>query len=150
MNYNNLLFDYVTRTQKNLEFIEKAIEEDPEKEVFEVTQLINSLLGLIVFPFEKFKYRIPRKPLSELENEGWVLPHVEGHFPQAPDLYELMHYLRNAVAHFNIVFTTDEHETINGIRVSNIYRGNKRWEASFSIIGLRDNVNRFVDLLHAI
>lgn len=50
--YHDVLKDSAKRTQKNLEFIEKTKRDSPFIEVFEVTQLINSLLGLLVFPKE--------------------------------------------------------------------------------------------------
>ena len=43
--------DFAKRTLANLNIIEQEIREN--KDAYEVTQLINSLLGLIVFPFER-------------------------------------------------------------------------------------------------
>lgn len=51
-NIEYFLEDFAKRTIKNLEYIEK---EYPQGELFEVTQLINSLLGLIIIPVEAYK-----------------------------------------------------------------------------------------------
>ena len=64
MDYHNLVVDFAKRTRKNLEFIRSAQVANPELEVFEVTQLVNSLLGLLVFPQQKFMDQIEPKPLA--------------------------------------------------------------------------------------
>lgn len=51
-NIENFLFDFAYRTKTNLEYIEKYYNEDY---LYEVTQVINSLLGLIVIPYEASK-----------------------------------------------------------------------------------------------
>ena len=50
MNYEDVIADFATRTKKNLELIRRLQAEDPESEIYEVTQLLNSMLGLLVFP----------------------------------------------------------------------------------------------------
>jgi hypothetical protein len=116
--------------------------------VFEVTQLINSMLGLLVFPREEFVDRIPRIPLSELKSQGWPVPRVRMGFAPAADLYELVRYLRNAIAHFNIEFIGDGQNQIRTIRVWNRDRsGAKTWEADLGIDELHKIAERFTDLL---
>lgn len=56
------VIDFVRRTRKNLEFIEDRVEADPGAELFEVTQLVNSLLGIIVLPREYYIKSIPEIP----------------------------------------------------------------------------------------
>jgi hypothetical protein len=51
-NIEYFLYDFTDRTKKNLEYIEKHYKED---DLYEVTQVINSLLGLIVIPYEASK-----------------------------------------------------------------------------------------------
>ena len=63
----NLVLDFARRTKKNLEFIEHSLTRDrlnSENDVYEVTQLINSLLGLLVFPQQKFYDAIPSSFVS--------------------------------------------------------------------------------------
>lgn len=143
----NLLWDYAQRTRKNLEFIEKTVREEPGAELFEVTQLINSLLGLLVFPFERLRDQIPEKTLADLEADGWIVPKVSGEFPQVEDLSKLVQYLRNSVAHFNMEFVADQNGQIEGLRVWNRNRGRKDWEAEVKIAELRDLTTRFLDLI---
>jgi hypothetical protein len=72
--YKKLIRDFAVRTRANLTRIYDlaALEQgqDPaSRTVFEVTQLINSMLGLLVFPKEAYK-GIPATPISDLEKGG--------------------------------------------------------------------------------
>lgn len=149
MNYdkNHLLKDYTYRTRMNLEYIEKVIQENPEAELFEVTQLINSMLGLLVFPFEKMRFMIPETNLSQLKEQGWSVPKITGKFPEVITLRQLIRYLRNAVAHFNMDFIPNDDGLIEGVKVWNTFEGRITWRAEMNIHELRDIVYRFTDLI---
>lgn len=151
MEYKKILTDYTERTKKNLLYIEKMVRNKPDLEIYETTQLINSLLGLLIFPFEESKrdnIKIPYKTLDTMEEEGWKIPKVVGDFPQVQNLKELIRYLRNSVAHFNIKFLSDEKRQIHGLQVWNIdYHLGINWKAELSVSDLRDNVFRFIDLI---
>ncbi len=144
MKYEELVKDFTLRTKKNLSFIKQALSED--KEVYEVTQLINSMLGLFVFPQQKFYNKIPKTPLSELEKSGWPVPRVKEKYIQAKDLKTLARYLRNGIAHFNLRFTeSDGH--VDGLIIWNERNRKKNWEAEIKIDELEGIINKFTDLL---
>ena len=147
MMYEDVVADFAKRTQKNLHALEQLQEQGGE--VFEVTQLINSMLGLLIFPREEFVGRIPEKPLAELKMEGWPVPNVRPGFPQVSNLNELVRYLRNAISHFNIEFFGDGHNEIRTIRVWNTCpRSRKKtWEADLGLNDLRAIAERFTQLL---
>ena len=67
--HEQFIIDFAKRTRANLEFIEAA--EKDGQSVFEVTQLANSLLGLLIFPKERYMDSIPNTPLAELVSNGW-------------------------------------------------------------------------------
>jgi hypothetical protein len=147
MEYQDVIRDFALRTKKNLEYIEsKASEDNFNPEVYEVTQLINSLIGLIVFPREEFINHIPETALSDLEEDGWSIPQVTGDFPQARDLRELVKYMRNAIAHFNVKFKYDK-GTISGLTLWNKRYGKKTWQAELELEELRDIAFRFIGLI---
>lgn len=155
MNYdkNALVFDFARRTKKNLEFVESYVHSQPpgsNPEVYEVTQLINSLLGLLVFPREKFytnkKLDIP---LSQLQVEGWPdIKVIEGKLKE-DTLQELLRYLRNGVSHFNIEFTMNHDGNLSGIRVWNIPEHSKicDWKAELKLEELKLIVYKFIELI---
>jgi len=131
MNYeiDNLVLDFARRTRKNLEFIE-AHSGDADRQVYAFTQLINSLLGLLVFPKENFFRSIPETPLSELVAAGWPdIKPVQGRLKE-DNLRQLVRNLRNGVAHFNLEFMTNPRTNYlvcaSGIPGGTIQPGNQR------------------------
>ena len=77
MRYEKPVRDFTGRAGQNLVAIEKLTAAQAQKkkglddyEVLETTQLINSCLGLIVFPFEKGLKEIPTISLEELQDKG--------------------------------------------------------------------------------
>ena len=124
------------RTLINLEYIEQKCHAG--EQVYDATQLINSLLGLIVFPKERDFMRIPEIPLDDLE--GW--PHVEK-TGTCSNLRDFCRRMRNAVAHCNILLLGSE--LIEGVKFQNKNKnGNVTWEHDFNI----DEVKKIACMLH--
>ncbi len=132
--------EFIARTQKNL----KAIECLKQKggEVYEVTQLLNSMLGLLIFPKEKLYKKIQPKNWDMMVKEGWPLP--SGDNAKVSDLEELIRKMRNAVAHINIELVNDGNEII-GIRFSSYHRKGQNWTGVYDIASLRKFVDMFLD-----
>jgi hypothetical protein len=97
---------FAKRTRRNLDFILAAHRQ--HEDVHVVTQVVLSLLGLVVFPFERIiKSSNYRWFLADLEAQGW--PHwtyLDGSEPPT-DLATLMTHLRHATAHSNVSFSSD-------------------------------------------
>jgi hypothetical protein len=144
--YTNLIRDFAERTLKNLELIEDAVKKNPQAELFEVTQLINSMRGLLVFPKERFYDSIPRTPAAELRSQGWPIPVMKGSPPRAEDLRDLVRCLRNGISHCNVEFLSDGHN-LTGLRIWNERNGAKEWEAQLDLLELRQIARKFVSLL---
>jgi hypothetical protein len=152
MEYQTLVIDFARRTLKNLDFIEENLGK-PGAEVYEVTQLINSLLGLLVFPQQRFYTSIPAIPLHELVQQGWpALETLQGQ-PPCDNLKDLFRYLRNGIAHFNVEFTSDSNAQIAGIHIWNVDMRNassrNRWDIQLSLKDLRAITRKFIELLEA-
>jgi hypothetical protein len=101
MNYQTLVRNFAYRACANLEALQDFQKVRSVVEIYEVTQLINSMLGLLVFPQQRYINHIPKIPLGELTSQGWPIPEISGNYPQVKDLQELVRYLRNAIAHCN-------------------------------------------------
>ena len=84
MMYEDVIRDFAIRTKKNLEIIERLHKNGME--AYETTQLVNSCLGLLVFPQQHFIERIPETPMEQLIQEGWPVPQVTGQFRQVANL----------------------------------------------------------------
>lgn len=139
--------DFANRTRHNLQLIREIQATQPEREAYEVTQLINSTLGLLVFPKERYLNDIPNKTLEELKNEGWPVPEVRPGFTEAKDLREFLSLMRNAIAHFNLEFVPNEKNEIIGLKVWNKWRGKKTWEVELTLEQMEIISLRFIDLL---
>jgi hypothetical protein len=144
--------EFARRIRKNLHFIiEKR---DEGEDVHEVTQLVASLLGLIVFPYEaKALKSLESKTLVELEGEGWprwkVLKDDRG---DCEDLETLVWHLRNAAAHRRIRFSSDRPEMG---RVEIVFEDAPKdkpvnWRASINAAELKKFCDRFEDKLIAL
>ena len=156
MEYQEIVRDFADRTKKNLNLLREIQANSPDREIFEVTQLVNSMLGLLVFPQQSYVKSIPEVPLSQLREKGWPVPRIVGEYPQVKDLNQLVRYLRNAIAHFNVRFLVDDQRQINGLQVWNVrerwLKGGKRkeeitWKAELSLAEIETITYRFIDLM---
>ena len=141
--------EFIARTQKNLIAIECLKEKGVE--VYEVTQLLNSMLGLLIFPKERLFEKIKNKSWDTMVEEGWPLP--SGDNAKVSDLEQLIIIMRNAVAHcnFNVITKDDE---ISSIEFSNFNpRDNQRkqplWKGEYDVASLRKFVYMFLDHLQS-
>jgi hypothetical protein len=151
VDYRNVVRDFAQRTNKNLVFIEQSVGADPELELYETTQLLNSMLGLLVFPKAEYYKRIPKIPLTELEIMGWPNVQVLEGNPPCGDLRELVRLLRNAVSHFNIEFLANEQtQQLTGMRLWNEWKGKKTWGVELTLNELRQIAMLFIDLIEDI
>lgn len=145
MDYQNLVRDFARRTLHNLEVIRKH--KKCGVEAYEVTQLINSMLGILVLPKEHYYERIPTTSLNQLRADGWPDPVLSGEFKAPKHLRDLVRLLRNSIAHFNIEFATSQGE-ICGVVLSNKCNcGKVTWKATLSLDDLEQIIRKFVDLI---
>lgn len=163
---DNLLADFARRTLLNLEHIDRLYDEETncdklpeERSAFPVTQLINSLLGLVVFPKENYGKSIPDKTLAELIGEGW--PRLQIFYPspacekephnhkRCDSLKELVRVLRNGTSHFNVKFENSSAEQIEWVTFSNRCRACKELTTSvrLDVDQVRDIAQRYARLI---
>ena len=146
MRYEEVIRDFAERTSKNLSMIEQLQTEG--REAYEVTQLVNSMLGLLVFPQQNYINQIPETPLDDLKRDGWPVPNCQRGPDEVRNLNQLIRYLRNAIAHFNIEFIDDGQNQLRLLKVWNENRdGVKTWEAELSVSDLRGIAERFIGLI---
>jgi hypothetical protein len=102
----NTMSGFSTRTLKNLAFIYGARGEGADVHI--VTQLIVSLLGLIVFPYEFLVQngnQSLQTPYSELMEKGWPAWNLE--LGEMTTLDKLIWHVRNSCSHNRIRFSSD-------------------------------------------
>ena len=141
----NLIRDFAERTKVNLALVRASAKEG--RKGYEVTQLMNSMLGLLVFPREEFYNNIPQLNITEMQESGWPIPRVLNNYRQVVDLNQLVRYLRNGIAHFNLLFTAASDGHIDGLIIWNEWNGQKNWEAELKIDELEEITRRFIQLI---
>lgn len=100
--------DFAERTLANLDYIQKARKKSAT--VFETTQLVNSMLGLITFPKER--NRVPRTKLEALDQNIWPKASelrgkpLRSNVKHKETLQQVVTGIRHAVSHAQIEFRT--------------------------------------------
>ena len=98
-----------------------------------VTQVVLSLLGIVVFPFERTAaYQHWDLSLKELEAEGWPPWRYAAGSPHTATLWRLIEHLRHAMAHSNIAFSSDSRrlDEVEITFTNNPPHGKWKWEGS--------------------
>lgn len=102
MLYEEFVRDFAERTEANLIFLDRA-KKSGESSVFEVPQLINSTLGLLIFPVEEYIVKIKEGGFASDADDEEILSRIQiikGSKPATIDAF--LKKLRNAFAHNNI------------------------------------------------
>ena len=100
--------EFIKRTLKIINQYEDFVEKNndvPSQEKFEITLLINCLLGLLIFPKELYEDRLRPISKTQLEKWGFQLSFIKkwgekGENQQ--DLFYIIRRLRNSIAHVSI------------------------------------------------
>ena len=144
MNPDEPVRDVMRRTMFNLRLIEEqAMKDGP----YEVTQLVNSFLGALAHPWERFKKELREISLAEAEAMGW--PRIAKERPRDSDpqhLADLLRLMRNGIAHGNIVFWPDSNNEIKAIQLWNTRGGKRTWGTMLTVDVMRALLDRFVEL----
>ncbi len=139
---NDLVREFASRTKSNLDLVLSAAGDPTAKKAYEVTQLINSMLGLLVLPHEHMRDKLnnDQTPLDALVSQGW--PNVTLKLwilkkDIETTLGQLMTLHRNGIAHYNIRFI-NEGGRIAGIRLWNVlptgpHAGKKVFEVTLTV-----------------
>lgn len=146
----NTVWGFRQRVLKNLRFVCDA--RDKGADVHVVTELITSLLGLIVFPYEEIRKSEPTLfkgyKLDALHRKGW--PKWTFDIGSSDNLHDLVGRLRNAVSHRRLCFSSDSREPE---KVDVTFRdrpnevANDNWGTTINAAELQKFVLRFAELL---
>jgi hypothetical protein len=144
----NHALTFADRTRKNLKFINEARRNN--QDVHPVTQTVNSMLGLLIFPHEKgFDASIKKMPLAQLSSEGW--PRIDVTLGESATLGELVRRMRNAAAHRRITFSSDSSDALQEVVItfSDKRRGDEgmTWCAQVNATDLQVFALKFIGLL---
>ena len=102
--YEQFETDFPKRTLKIIQQYEKLVPKGSDN--FEVTLLVNCMLGLLVLPHQHLNERIPDVAMDQLPDwniqSAFIRSWGNQHQRQQYTLREFVHRLRNGVAHLRI------------------------------------------------
>lgn len=111
MQYENLVKDFAKRTWENHKLYSGN---------YEVTNLINSSLGLFIFPEQKFFDKILDSWVS-VEMLSELIANTESNYDESLDLKNICRHIRNGIAHFRIKLLSNNRDEIVGIEIYDEY-----------------------------
>lgn len=148
MMYEDLVKDFASRTFQNLQYIQEGKAKGDE--VFEVTALISSLLGLIVFPKEKLSLKSFNNQLCDLAKSGWPDINSKEKIQKTITFADFFVKMRHAVAHGNIIAQSHtSNNEITELTFWNIHpRSNEKdWEINLSVAEIKQLVEKICPLI---
>lgn len=144
----NEVAGFAERTRKNLDFI-LAAQRDGE-DVHAITQVVLSLLGIVVFPFERLAKAWSRDwSLDELDAQGWPTWTYGASSKTPLTLRDLIANIRHATAHNNIAFSSESRD-LREVTVTFKNRpphGKWEWSGSIRADHLLAFCRRYLDLM---
>lgn len=146
----NEALGFAERTRKNLKRIDDAY--TAHEDVHPVTQLVNSLLGLVVIPRERHLVsQLGKTDLEALVALGW--PKWTFEVGSCDTLEDLMRRLRNSIAHGHFEFSSEATELADVTISAEDYKSGGRvlcWRAQITATDLKDFCLRFIDLVEQV
>ncbi|HOB54026.1 MAG TPA: HEPN family nuclease [Acidobacteriota bacterium] len=142
--------ELMRRTMFNLQFIQNHCGRTGP---YEVTQLVNSFLGALAHPWEKYQRELTAISLESAYENGWPQVAPLDPFDENPvTLGDLIRLMRNGIAHGNIDFTPDADGEIGLIRIRNIHPRSRRqtWEAILTVKEMEAFLLKFVEQAEAL
>ncbi len=137
-------FDFVERTKRILEQYDSLT--IPEKDKFEVTLLLNCLVGLLILPQQNWYDNLPSEIISQKE---WGITPEHISFikrGETKNIKDISRHLRNSVAHYRFKAFDNSSNKISRIKFEDFEQsGNKTFEALIPLANLRQFTNRLSD-----
>lgn len=128
MEYKDFEYDFVERTLRNIEWIEKQnsiVKDDPTSMTFyEFTNLINQCLGLILLPSQFSKSTFLANFTQELTHYGVgdnIVNKIKGNKDKT--LSNILRHLRNGIAHGHIQQYSANNHDITDVRILDADKG---------------------------
>lgn len=128
MEYKDFEYDFVERTLRNIEWIEKQnsiVKDDPTSMMFyEFTNLINQCLGLILLPSQFSNSTFLANFSQELTHYGVgdnIVNKIKGNKDKT--LSNILRHLRNGIAHGHIQQYSVNNHDITDVRILDADKG---------------------------
>lgn len=125
MEYKDVVRDFATRTLENYKMYHGE---------YEITDLINSSLGLFIFPQQKFFNNISDTWISnELLSE--LKKNAKSNYKENLNLKNICRHIRNGISHYHLKIKVNPKKEITGVIISDVNPKNEKenFKIEFSI-----------------
>lgn len=145
---NNFAKEFFERTIYNLKLYEEHNATHKEEFKYEVTQLINSLLGLVVFVKEE-GVRFNSITLAEIKVEDeitWNYCHRDGGRFEDKNFKNFLRHIRNAISHKNLTIKSNGEDEIDSVIFKDKDRSNV-FEVTFTIMEINNMIKKLTQCI---
>jgi hypothetical protein len=133
--YKNQEFDFVDRTKLIIEQYDKL--ELAEAEKFEVTLLLNCLIGLLILPQQYWFDSLPTDLVSQ-KDWGINSNHISTIKEETKNVKDVARHLRNSISHYRFRAFENKSNNISSIKFEDYDpSNNKTFEAIIPISSIR-------------
>jgi hypothetical protein len=127
--------DFIERTKKILFQYRNNFSND---EKYEVTLLMNCLLGLIILPQQHWYEQLPEE---EIEYEKWGIKRNHVIYikeDETINIKNILRHLRNSISHYRFKAFSNSDKKIEYIYFYDEIHGNKTFEINLDVVTLRE------------
>lgn len=100
MTYENFIKDFADRTMENLKIIEDISLKKENESGFEITQLINSMIGLLIFPQQKYFNQLKKFDSNDEIIE--IFKNAKEENGENKNFAIMLRHMRNSISHNNL------------------------------------------------
>ena len=144
-NYIQQEYDFIYRTKMIIEQYENL--EIPKNEKFEVTLLLNCLVGLLILPQQVWYDGLPDTTLKE---ENWGIKEEDILFiknGEAKNIKNISRHLRNSVSHYRFKAFDNESKEISHIKFEDFTdKVVKTFEADITVTNIRKFTTKLTEI----
>ncbi|HML72243.1 MAG TPA: HEPN family nuclease [Macellibacteroides fermentans] len=143
--YNIQEVDFIYRTKKIIEQYDRFQIEKAEK--YEVTLLLNCLVGLLILPQQHWFDSLPINLISQKEwgiNPNHIIMMKNG---ETKNVKDIARHLRNSISHYKFKAFENKATDISSIKFEDFDKQeNKTFEAIIPILGIRQFTTKLTDI----
>jgi len=134
--------DFIDRTKKIITQYESQNFEHLPFKKFEKTLFINCLIGLLIYPKEKWFKLIPEDPINK---PTWGISEQNiTEMSEVKNLKDLVRHLRNSISHNHFKIISNNNTDITNIEFEDYnYQGDRTLKAAFPINDFQVFIMRF-------
>ncbi len=141
--YKNQEFDFIYRTKVIIEQYDKLKLSKSEK--FEVTLLLNCLVGLLILPQQNWFNSLPTDLVTQKE-WGIDQQHISViKIGEIKNVKNVARHLRNSIAHYNFKAFDNKSNDISSIKFEDYDQKNKTFEAIIPISSIKHFVTKLTN-----